>query len=169
MSRSLVVAKFNKKVMSKDSDLDAKLIIELPAIMKKAASAYLNAVVQYKGMDFWTCLPKYFRDTQQDMAQNTHALEHFISSGKVIINPTLYCREKVFVQAFNEHCKECNLERQKFTTDYYLGVFGNYSLKLQKNTKLKYPMVNGKYYQGSFIMGLDLINEIGDDDNDNCY
>jgi len=160
ISRRLVVAKFNKKVMNKDSDMDRKLTEELPSIMKKAACAYLSAVNNFKGKDFWSSLPKYFRDTQQDMAQNTHALEHFISSGKVIFGENLYVREKIFVQAFNEHCRECNLDRHKFTTDYYLGVFGNYNISLKKNLKLKYPNApSGKTYTGSFIYGLDLVND----------
>jgi hypothetical protein len=167
ISRRLVVAKFHKKVTNKDSDMDHKLTLELPAIMKKSASAYLSAVNEFKGQDFWSSLPKYFRDTQQDMAQNTHALEHFISSGKLNLNPDNYVREKIFVQAFNDHCKECNLERHKFTTDYYLGVFGNYNLSVKKNMKLKYPNTpSGRMYQGSFIFGIDLINESGEEDTD---
>lgn len=167
ISRRLVVAKFNKKVSDKDSDLDLKLNIELPAIIKKSVCAYLSAVTQFKGKDFWSSLPKYFRDTQQDMAQNTHSLEHFISSGKVVLGEEHYCREKNFVQAFNEHCKECNLERHKFTTDYYLGVFGNYNLQIKKNVKMKYPnLPNAKTYQGSFIFGVDLVNELGDSPED---
>ena len=163
ISRRLVVAKFLKKVSNKDSDLDAKLNKELPFIMKKAASAYLSAVNRYKGQDFWTSLPKYFRDTQQDMAQNTHSLEHFISSGKVHIGEDYYCREKNFVQAFNEHCKECNLERHKFTTDYYLGVFGNYNITIKKNVKMKYPNTpNAPIYQGTFIFGVNVIDEMGE-------
>ena len=167
ISRRLVVAKFHKKVYNKDSDMDAKLSAELPAIMKKAACAYLAAVNTYRGQDFWSSLPKYFRDTQQDMAQNTHALEHFISSGKIVLGEEHYVREKIFVQAFNEHCKECNLERHKFTTDYYLGVFGNYKLSLKKNLKLKYPNTpSGKTYQGSFIFGIDLVNEMGENEDE---
>jgi len=160
ISRRLVVAKFHKKVNNKDSDMDRKLTEELPSIMKKSACAYLSAVNKYRGQDFWTSLPKYFRDTQQDMAQNTHALEHFISSGKVVLGENFYVREKIFVQAFNEHCKDCNLEKHKFTTDYYLGVFGNYHLELKKNLKLKYPNTpSGRIYQGSFIYGIDLVND----------
>jgi len=167
ISRRLVVAKFHKKVCDKDSDLDTKLNSELAAIMKKSACAYLSAVNQFKGKDFWTSLPKYFRDTQQDMAQNTHSLEHFISSGKVVLGEEHYCREKNFVQAFNEHCKECNLERHKFTTDYYLGVFGNYNLNIKKNVKMKYPNTpNAKTYQGSFIFGVDLVNEMGENEEE---
>jgi hypothetical protein len=166
ISRRLVVAKFLKKVTDKDSDLDSKLNSELPAIIKKAASAYLSAVNEFKGKDFWNSLPKYFRDTQQDMAQNTHALEHFISSGKVLLGDEYYCREKIFVQAFNEHCKECHLERHKFTSDYYMGVFGNYSLSIKKNAKMKYPNTpNARTYQGAFIFGIDLVNEMGDNEN----
>lgn len=166
ISRRLVVAKFHKKVTDKDSDLDYKLSSELPSLIKKAACAYLSAVNEYKGKDFWSSLPEYFRETQKDMAQNTHALEHFISSGKVVVGEEYYCREKIFVQAFNEHCKECNLDRQKFTTDYYMGVFGNYSLSIKKNVKMKYPNdYNGRMYQGSFIFGIDLINEMGENEN----
>jgi hypothetical protein len=135
--------------------------------MKKSACAYLSAVNQFKGKDFWTSLPKYFRDTQQDMAQNTHSLEHFISSGKVVLGEEHYCREKNFVQAFNEHCKECNLERHKFTTDYYLGVFGNYNINVKKNLRLKYPNTpNAPSYQGTFIFGVDLVNEMGEEQDE---
>jgi hypothetical protein len=170
ISRRLVVAKFHKKVNNKDSDMDGKLLKELPAIMKKSASAYLSAVNNYRGQDFWSSLPKYFRDTQQDMAQNTHALEHFISSGKVVMGEDLYIREKTFVQAFNEHCKECNLDKHKFTTDYYLGVFGNYQLSIKKNLKMKYPNTpNGRTYQGSFIFGIDLINETENENNEDEF
>jgi len=95
------------------------------------------------------------------MAQNTHSLEHFLSSGKVLIGEEHYCREKNFVQAFNEHCKECHLERHKFTTDYYLGVFGNYSITVRKNEKMKYPNNHhGRMYQGTFIFGVDIVNDL---------
>ena len=167
ISRRLVVAKFHKKVNNKDSDMDAKLNKELASIMKKAACAYLSAVNRYRGQDFWTSLPKYFRDTQQDMAQNTHSLEHFISSGKVVLGEEHYCRERNFVQAFNEHCKECHLERNKFTTDYYLGVFGNYNIILKKGVKMKYPNTpDSPSYTGTFIFGVDILNEMGDEEND---
>ena len=161
ISRRLVVAKFHKKVNNKDSDMDKKLEKELSSIIKKSASAYLSAVNRYRGQDFWSSLPKYFRDTQRDMAQNTHSLEHFLSSGKVLIGEEHYCREKLFTQAFNEHCKECHLERHKWSTDYYLGVFGNYSIVIKKNTKMKYPNnANGKTWSGTFIFGVDIINEM---------
>ena len=95
------------------------------------------------------------------MEQNTHSLEHFLSSGKALIGEEHYCREKLFTQAFNEHCKECHLERHKWSTDYYLGVFGNYSIVIKKNTKMKYPNnANGKTWSGTFIFGVDIINEM---------
>jgi len=163
ISRRLVVAKFHKKVNIKDPDLDLKLNKELPSILKKSACAYLSAVNKFQGQDFWSSLPDYFRNTQRDMAQNTHSLEHYISSGKVVLGEEFYCREKNFVQAFNEHCKECHLERHKFTTDYYLGVFGNYNITVKKNIQLKYPNTPGSpSYQGTFIFGVDLINEMGE-------
>jgi len=167
ISRRLVVAKFHKKVCNKDPDLDYKLNKELPTIMKKVACAYLSAVNKFKGQDFWSSLPEYFRDTQRDMAQNTHSLEHFLNSGKIVLGEEFYCREKNFVQAFNDHCKECHLERHKFTTDYYLGVFGNYNIIVKKNMKLKYPnSPSSPSYQGTFIFGVDLVDEMGENETD---
>ena len=173
VSRRLLVLKFVKKVTNADPELDRKLEDELPFIIKKAVSAYLGSVNQYKGMDLWKCLPKYFRDTQADMAQSTNSLQNFLSSGKVKIESGLYCKEKVFVQAFNEHCKENHLERHKFTMDYYLGVFGNHGIVIKKSCRMKYPNNDfGVMYQANFIFGLDLISETDDSeiaDNDSDF
>ncbi len=164
ISRRLVVAKFSKKVTNVDSDLESKLTIELPTLIKKCASAYLSAVNTYRGQDFWSSLPKYFRDTRQDMAQNTHALEHFICSGKVNIGENYYVREKTFIDAFNDHCKQCNLDKHKFTSDYSAGVFSNHGLKRVTNQKLKYPNNDGGvYYTGAWILGVDVIDEFSND------
>jgi len=169
VSRRLLVLKFVKKVTNADPDLDRKLEEELPSLMKKAISSYLGSVNQYRGKDLWKCLPKYFRDTQAEMATSTNSLQHFLSSGKIQFGDELYCREKSFVQAFNEHCKECSLERHKFTMDYYLGIFGNHGIVIKKNCKMKYPNIQGaRTYQCNFIFGIDLVNDSEDsiqDDN----
>jgi hypothetical protein len=47
-----------------------------------------------------------------------------------------------------------------------MGVFGNYSLSIKKNAKMKYPNTpNARTYQGAFIFGIDLVNEMGDNEN----
>jgi hypothetical protein len=167
ISRRLLVLKFVKKVTNADPDLDRKLEEEIPKLIKKSVSAYLGSINQYSGMDLWKVLPKYFRDTQTDMAISTNSLQHFISSGKVVIGEDYYCREKNFVQAFNEHCRECHLERHKFTSDYYLGIFGNHGITIKKNCKMKYPNnESGRVYQGAFIFGLDLVQEEPDNSGD---
>ena len=170
VSRRLLVLKFIKKVTNADPELDRKLEEEIPKLIKKSVSAYLGSVNQYKGMDLWKCLPKYFRETQEDMAQNTNSLQHFLSSGKIEFGDGYYCREKVFVQAFNEHCKECHLERHKFTTDYFTGIFGNYGIYIKKNVKMKYPNnSSGRNYQCNFIFGIDVISEIELESNENEF
>jgi len=167
ISRRLLVLKFIKKVTNADPDLDRKLEEEVPALIKKAVTAYLGSINQYRGKDLWKCLPVYFRDTQAEMANSTNSLQHFLSSGKVQLSPELYCREKVFVQAFNEHCKECSLEKHKFTMDYYLGIFGNHGITIKKNCRLKYPNnQNARTYQANFIFGLDLVTELEENQSD---
>ena len=47
---------------------------------------------------------------------------------------------------------------------YGVGVFGNYNITVKKNMKLKYPNEpNSPSYQGTFIFGVDLVNEIAGD------
>ena len=54
-------------------------------------------------------------------------------------------------------------KRKKFTTDYYLGVFGNYHITVKKNVKLKYPNIpSSPFYQGTFIIGVDIVNDVGE-------
>jgi hypothetical protein len=44
-----------------------------------------------------------------------------------------------------------------------MGVFGNYNISVKKNLKLKYPNnPNSPSYQGTFIFGVDIINEMGE-------
>jgi len=46
-----------------------------------------------------------------------------------------------------------------------VGIFGNYGITVKKNAKLRYPDIPGaSVYQGAFIFGLDLINEMGDNE-----
>ena len=95
---------------------------------------------------------------------NINNLEHFLKSDNVIINQNLYCREKVFITAFNDHCRESNLGAIKWTNQFYAGIFHDFGITIQRNCRKRYPNIIGQeYYTGTWIMGVD-IKHLNDDE-----
>jgi len=157
VSRRILVAKFNNRVTNADPDLQKKLDKEVPILLKKMNCAYLSAIEKFKGKDIWKMVPEYFRETQQEMAQSTNSLQHFLNSGKVILKKDMYCYMQDFQREFNEHVKENSLPKHKWTSDFYLGVFSQYNLEVVRK-KLRYPNNEmGNWKNGNFIIGLDLL------------
>jgi phage/plasmid-associated DNA primase len=158
VSRRTVVWNFWKKVMNSDTQLDKKLDKEIPTIMKLCISGYLWAVNKYGEKGIWSILPKYFHDNKTEMEQTTNSLQNFLSSGKVELTKTVYVPEKVFKQAFNEHCRENNLQKEQFTSDYYSGIFTNNSISIKKGIRKKYPANSDQFVHGTYFIGVDVIN-----------
>lgn len=159
VSRRTAVAHFSKKVIDVDQNLNKKLEKEIPFIMKMCITGYLWAVNRYGDKGIWKILPEYFHENKNEMDQTTNSLEHFIKSSKVIIHKDKFIPEKEFKRAFNDHCRENNLLKEQWSFDFYSTTFANNSIVIKKNTKRKYPAVNGETVSGTFFMGIDIINE----------
>ena len=123
VSRRTAVVNFSKQVVDVDQNLDKKLEKELPYIMKMCISGYLWAVNKYGDKGIWKILPHYFHENKNEMDQTTNILEHFLKSDKIIIDKDRYIPEKIFKQAFNEHCRENNLGKERWSFDFYSTTF----------------------------------------------
>jgi len=165
VSRRTAVVNFSKKVIDVDQNLDKKLEKEIPIIMKMCITGYLWAVNRYGDKGIWKILPEYFHENKNEMDQTTNILEHFLKSDKIIFDKELYIPEKVFKQAFNEHCRENNLGKEQWSFDFYSTTFSNNSIIIKKNTKRKYPAKIGDYITGTYFMGLDIRNTDSNDDD----
>lgn len=167
ISRRLLVYKFDKKVQKGDTRLGKKLAKELGYIMQACNRAYQEAVNIYGEKDIWSIVPKYFKKTKDQMAENTNALTNFLKSDKVRVRSDLYVRERIFLQALKEHCSANNLGGYKWNNDYYLGPFETFNLSVEKNKKLRYPnKVGAMSYVGTFIMGCDIVNDMDNNEYD---
>jgi len=165
ISRRLLVFMFNKKVSKGDTQLAKKLEKEIAYILYACIRGYLDAVNKYGSSDIWSIVPTYFKDSRDEMAETTNALIHFLNSDKVIVRKDLYCKESVFIDLFNEHCKEMNIGKSKWTRQYCMGPFETYGLNTRKE-RLIYPMETGEFINGNFIFGVDVVinnNEENDD------
>lgn len=176
VSRRLIVFDFLRKVDKNVSDpmLGKKLLKELPYIIRKSNLAYLEAIKLYGKKDVWLFLPNYFKKTQEQMSEKTNSLLNFLNSGNVIFDKNVYIHEKVFKKEFNIFCKENNLGTKKFDSDFYNGPFidasekNNVEIKVVNRAKKVYPRNSyGKKIHGSFILGIDFVdNDSENSDND---
>lgn len=162
IQRRIVPIRFTQKVTKGDLNLGTKLKGEMPAIIQKCNKAYLEAASQYGRDTVWSILPKYFIQTQQELAKSTNSLTHFLLSDSVVLDPSKYIPEDIFKQAFNDHNKANNYTRQKWNQDFYMGPFAQYNISVVKNDSRSY---NGRIRSGTFFVGLDMItnSDIYDD------
>lgn len=166
VSRRTVVVNFWKKVVNTDTELDKKLLIELPIIMKLCIKGYYSAINKYGKKGIWNILPKYFHENKEEMEQTTNALQNFLKSGKVVFDKKYYVPMKIFQQSFNDHCRENNLPREQFTKDFYGAIFVNNNIKIIASGSHEYPLGSGVILKRTtFLKGIDIPSEDNDLDD----
>ena len=167
IQRRMASIKFNQKVQDGDLMLGKKLKSEMGSILKKCNKYYLEYAEKYGRKNIWTVLPDYFANTRAEIARSTNALIHFLSSGKMLMDPDKYIPEKVFINLFNQHCMDNNYKKCRFNQDFYTGPFSQFNITVENGEKRKYL---GKNVQGPFFVGLDIIEDDDiltlDDDED---
>lgn len=151
--RRLVTVNFAKQVADADPHLDQKLDKEIPAILCKCVRAYLDYANKYSDKDIWNVLPPYFKSVQSQVAMVTNALQNFLACEKLEYGHDLFCPQKLFVAAFNQHCQENNLGKFKFNPDFYAGPFSSKELEVRTETKM---YKERSYSAQPFIFGVDI-------------
>lgn len=157
VSRRTAVVNFWKKVMNTDTEIDKKLLKELPYILKLCIRGYYSALNTHGKKGIWNILPKYFHENKEEMEQTTNSLQNFLKSGKVVFDKKLYIPMKNFSQAFNDHCRENNLPREQFTKDYFMAIFTNNNIKIVQQGTREYPINSGiMLKRTTFFTGIDI-------------
>lgn len=162
ITRRIVVFPFNEKIKKGegDSKLGKKLQGEIVYIIQACNKAYHQAVNENGSRDLWTILPEFFKATKDEMAENTNGLTHYLRSGHLKFGSTFYIKEKLFVNAFSDHCRENHLGNSKWSSQFYTGPFSEYNITMLKNARRKYPNDStGEVSSGNFICGVDFVDE----------
>jgi hypothetical protein len=154
--RRILAWNFAKAVTEADPHMEAKLELELPAILCKCVRAYLEYAQKYSDKDIWNVVPQYFKTVQTQVAMVTNTLRHFMASEKVHFGTTLCCPQKVFINIFNQHCQENNLGRPRFNPDFYAGPFSAREIEVRQHT-MTYK--GTAYASQPFIFGLDIAEQ----------
>ncbi len=154
--RRILTWNFAKQVKDADPLLDGKLDKELPIILQKCIRAYLEYSQKYANKDIWNVVPPYFKKVQKQVAMVANTLENFLESPSVNIDSSLYCPQKEFVAAFNQHCLANNLGKPRFNQDFYVGPFSQREIEVRDDI-LTYK--GRQYPRQSFIFGVDIVEE----------
>jgi hypothetical protein len=165
MARRIIVFLFGNKIKKGDTKLGHKIQKEIAYIIQACNRGYLATIEEHGKSGIWEILPEYFKETQESMAENTNGLTHFLKSSLVTFGKEgkdekgveLYCREKVFVAAFNDHCRESHFASTKWTSQFYSGPFADFNIRVVKNSNKRYPNKPGaETFSGIFLMGVDV-------------
>jgi phage/plasmid-associated DNA primase len=164
-SRRMVIWKFWRKVVDTNTNLEEELADEIPKIIKMGVMGYHWAVNKYQKKGIWKILPKYFQENQEEMDENSNTLLNFLKSDKIVLSEKVYVPEKIFKQAFNEHCKENNLPKSQFNVNFYSVPFSNNNITVAKRSRKKYPANSDNYMQCTFFIGVDIVNVNNQEDD----
>ena len=152
IQRRMVTIRFTQKIKNGDLLLGKKIQQEMAQLIKKCNRIYLEKSAKYGRENIWNSLPDYFKDTQQELAKSTNSLIHFLLGEGIKFDSDAYIPEKIFVQLFNDHCRDNNYTKQRFNPDFYMGPFAQYNITVCKNVKRVY---HGKVITGTFFNGID--------------
>jgi hypothetical protein len=156
ISRRLVVFNFKHKVKKGDTQLGKKLLKEIPKLIYKGNRAYIDIVNKYGKKDIWGVLPEYFKDTQKDMSEQTNSLVHFLTSDKLVFGEEHYCRQKIFINEFNNHVQENSLQKTTWKRDFYETPFDEYNIEvLEKHSRV--DEYTGRTVNCNWLKGVNLV------------
>lgn len=161
VQRRVLLWEFVRAVTNGDMKLGDKLGDELPAILAKCNKAYLEMAERYSHVNIWTVLPKYFKETRDQLAQSVNSVEAFLVSTEVIHGEELYCPMEDFRAALKTFEVSNNYRSKKYDVDFFRGPFSKYNLRIERAKKA----YRGANKTRDYVLGID-INNMHSEDND---
>lgn len=160
VQRRVVLWEFARAVVNGDMKLGEKLAIELPAILVKCNKAYLETVREFSHVNIWTILPRYFKDTRDQLARSVNSVEAFLAGTDVVYGEDLFCPMEDFRAALKTFEVSNNFKSKKYDADFFRGPFDKYGLRIERGKK----PYRGTNKTRDYVMGIDL--NVQQDDND---
>jgi hypothetical protein len=152
MTRRLLGFEFPKTVTEVNPRLASLIRKEMPAIIFKSNSAYLDMLEHVGSKGLWECLPRYFLDTQAAMAQSISPLRAFMETcDALIIDEAHYMPFAEFWTMHNDFVRERHYKTPQITKDYYSTVFEKHGVTVMKGEEREWQ---GKKSRRDWIVGI---------------
>lgn len=152
ISRRTVVFEFLVMITHTDTDLDDKLLAEMPNIIQKANKAYLEMARRHPSTNVWDILPDYFKGTRDSLAESTSSIVGFLRSPDITFGPDEYCSFDDFKAALKEYEVSNSIRSRKYDRDAFLAPFSKYKLKFARDKR----MYNGMLRHKDWVLGVSL-------------
>lgn len=172
LSRRLIVFPFERKIQKGhgDTKLSHKLKKEIGYIIQASNKGYLKALEDYGSKGIWEILPDLFQESKETLIEDSNCLSSFLKRTDLVElgDPNVvYCKERVFVLAFTDFCKEQNKKPPAWSTSYHRGPFAENNIVVKKNMRRKYPRndvlqkgideENKNFPIATFFLGVDIV------------
>lgn len=162
VQRRIILWEFARAVTNGDMKLGDKLAAELPWILLKCNKAYLAMAARNGHVNIWTVLPKYFKETRDQLAQSVNSVEAFLVSTEIIHGEELYCPMEDFRGALKSFEISNNYRSKKYDTDFFRGPFAKFNLRIERGKK----QYRGTTKTRDYVMGIDINNMNQDEGGD---
>ena len=137
IARRLMAVRFEKTLEKDaiDTTLKSQLRSEIGSMILKGNRAFraMNSDFAESGQTFDKFAPVYFAESEAIMKSNTNALTHFLQSGELVFGDEHYMCAKKFQSQFQLHCEQNNLQKSKWTEEFYGAPFAQFNIKVPKN------------------------------------
>lgn len=160
VQRRVVLFEFVRTVLNGDMKLGDKLAVELALILIKCNKAYLAMASRHGHVNIWTVLPKYFKETRDQLAQSVNSVEAFLVSPEVVYGDDVFCPMEDFRAALKSFEISNNYKSKKYDTDFFRGPFSKFNLRIQR-AKMTY---RGSTRSRDYVMGVDLNTASGSEE-----
>jgi phage/plasmid-associated DNA primase len=158
VQRRVILFEFVRAVTNGDMKLGDKLLAELPEILLKCNKAYLDMVAKYSHVNLWTVLPRYFKETRDQLAQSVNSVEAFLASTEVMHGPDLHCPMEDFRAALKSFEISNNYKHKKYDTDFFRGPFAKFDLRIERAKKA----YRGANKTRDYVVGIDIRSQQDD-------
>lgn len=157
INRRILLFEFRNRVENGDMQLGKKLDLEMPAILKKANRAYLEAVALYANDNVWRHLPAEFHRAKEDFSENVNSLVAFLRSGALAFDTKAYMPLGEFATMYRIFVEQNGLVRLKsLAGDALTHPLMCMSCRVLSKATKPYPKSGGPLLSGKFVMGLDV-------------
>ena len=158
IARRIVVIIFGEAAVTgkADTDLERKILQELPALIVKFYLCYVQMLDAYGKATFWEMCPKYFLKTRRYLEGVTNPAKAFLRSNTFTRGFTKYMLVSEFQQLFK---KEYNLNIDKEELKSACLSEQKY-VKYVRRKKLMNKLT-GKEEMNSWLMGIEVAYDVG--------
>ena len=146
IGRRILPIRFDHKIQKPNPNMQEDIKKELPQIIHKINTLYLEYAHKYRGQGIWDIVPQTFVTNRDLMVAATNPFVAFLTSDKVVLDKTTRTPLDKVRDEFEQYRIKCNFGKSRWTREFYKPKFDEFCISLEKK--------QGK----DWVIGLKIVN-----------